>query len=414
MYPLNIVLAGSSEAMIGPVRQELLSLPATIEAEFTSVPAVLASMSPGREGGAPRLFILALQTGEDFQYMRKLRENHVGQPIMALVPNLDDPIGILAAQRSGAAQVVPLPFDADDLRAALDCIALMFGFPASENTLIAVCGVTGGCGATTLATNLAWELASQKKLDTALVELSFQMGMVATYMDLQPKSNTYDLLTNMERVDLDFVKASMTRVTKHLSVLAGPQHLVAPREVVPRDVLQLLDFCKRLARVVVIDLPCTYDDMFFDTLASVDHMLVVAEQKLPSIRAMKVLCDTMERDMGVSRGHVQRHLVINRFSNKDRNFALPSLEKILGATNLRTIANDHQAVSAAINNGKPLRATAPKSRALADIEELVEFLTRGQARRQVGTAGPGAGSAAGAGADGPSVFSRIRRAIGLM
>ena len=97
--------------------------------------------------------------------------------------------------------------------------------------------------------------------------------------------------------------------------------------------------------------------------------------------------------------HIQRHLVINRYNPKDREFSLPNLEKILNVPQLQTIANDHQAVSGAINKGKPLRIDSPRSKPLADIDDLIDLMFSGPARTVH--------------VNGASVFSRFRRAIGL-
>ena len=58
---------------------------------------------------------------------------------------------------------------------------------ARNGVLIAVQGLVGGTGATTFATNLAWELATIAKTDApkvCLIDLDLQFGSVATYLDL--------------------------------------------------------------------------------------------------------------------------------------------------------------------------------------------------------------------------------------
>jgi pilus assembly protein CpaE len=371
MYPLNIVLAGQLESVLKPIRETLLAIPAVIDAEFPSLTMVQSGMqNQPRRQDRPWLFVLALSSAEDFQHMRRIRETYVGHPILAVVEDASDPVAVLAAMRSGAAQVVAAPFDRDDFLSAAECIALMFGFSGGGSKVIVVSGVTGGCGATTIATNLAYEIAEQRKQKTLLVELASQMGMVATYLDSNPRCTTYDLFCNMDRVDVDHFRNTVTPVTDHLSILPGPSQLLAPRDVHPRDVLQLIDFAKRIASVVVIDLPNTFNDLYFETLAAATNVILVAEQKLPSIRALKVVWDTLQRDVGLGVEASQRKLVLNRYTDRDREFSVSALEKTLGATGFATIANDHGNVSGAIHAGKPLRLHAPKSKALTDLVEL--------------------------------------------
>jgi len=379
MYPLNVVLAGQLERVLKPIRETLLSIPAAIDAEFPSLTMVQSGMqNQPRRADRPWLFVLALSNAEDYQHMRRIRESFVGHPILAVIDDASDPIAVLAAMRSGAAQVVSSPFDREDFLSATECIALMFGFTGGGSKVIVVSGVTGGCGATTIATNLAYEISQQRKQKTILVELASQMGMVATYLDVNPRCSTYDLFCNMDRVDVDHFSNTLTPVTDYLSILPGPQQLLAPRDVDPRDVLQMLDFAKRLASVVVIDLPNTFNDLYFETLSAATDVILVAEQKLPSIRALKVVWDTLQRDVGLGVDASQRRLLLNRYSERDRDFTVAALEKTLGAKGFATIANDHGAVSGAIHEGKPLRLHAPKSKALTDLVALTNSLFDGQ------------------------------------
>ena len=58
-------------------------------------------------------------------------------------------------------QVVALPVDRDDLHQALNVIALQFCKKAHERQVFAVTGAAGGSGATTIAVNLAFEIAER-------------------------------------------------------------------------------------------------------------------------------------------------------------------------------------------------------------------------------------------------------------
>jgi pilus assembly protein CpaE len=272
----------------------------------------------------------------------------------------------------------------------------MFGFSTGGSRVLVVSGLTGGCGATMLATNIAYELSTKHNEKTILLELSPQMGMVAAYLDAQPRSTTYDLLSNIQRLDLDDFRDSLTPITDQLSIIPGAQQLLAPRDVSGRDVLQLIDYAKRLASTIVIDLPNSYSDVYFEVLASASHVLLVGEQKLPSIRALKVIWDTLERDIGLGASNLERTIVINRFSPKMKDYSLDVIEKALGVEPIYTIANDHPAVSGSINRGRPLRVHDPKAKPLADIETLID--------RVLG--GPVATEKSG-------MFGKLRRAFGL-
>ena len=66
--------------------------------------------------------------------------------------------------------------------------------------ILPVHGMAGGVGATTFAANLAWELATITKTDAprvCLIDLDFQFGSVATYLDLPRKEAVFEVLSDI-------------------------------------------------------------------------------------------------------------------------------------------------------------------------------------------------------------------------
>ena len=82
----------------------------------------------------------------------------------------------MQVNRAGAAQVVQLPLDRNDFHSALIMIAAQFGRTSLDRHVFAVTGATGGCGATTIAVNLAAEIANQIGQSTILAEMTLQMA----------------------------------------------------------------------------------------------------------------------------------------------------------------------------------------------------------------------------------------------
>ena len=59
------------------------------------------------------------------------------------------------------------------------------------------------------------------------------------------------------------------------------------------------------------------------------------------------------------------------------------LQRLLRTPQLFTLANDYHAVSASLNEGRPLRQQAPGSRVLADIGRLAHLLINPGAAAEV-------------------------------
>jgi pilus assembly protein CpaE len=311
--------------------------------------------------------------------LRQFVSNFVGHPALALVDVETDPTMLLGAMRSGASQVVPLPIQPHDFKAAMDCVALQYGHGITRNNAICVTGVTGGCGATTLAVNLANEIAAQHDRHVILTELSMQIGKLAAYLDLNPHHTTSDLLKDGERIDPQMVQAALSRVGERFEVLVGEYRAITPISPSSASVIRLVDYCRSLCSAAVFDVPCTFDEVYFETLAIADQIVLVGEQKIPSIRTLKLLCESLSQ----LEGPRKLHIVINRYDPRMPGFGADRLKSLLDVENVLTVCNDYASVMASINHGRPLRQEAPRSPALADINTVVQALLRADDRPAV-------------------------------
>jgi pilus assembly protein CpaE len=402
MYLLDVILIGTDESLLSQVREELLRRQVRIESEQPDAASAVdldrqAAEWKGSGESRPRLLVIHLASARVFNELRLLRNAFAGCPILALLAGAGDPAALITAMREGATQVVPLPFQAEDFWAAWEAIAQQVGQSGRSSRVLAVSGVTGGTGATTLALNLASELASEHQVRCLLVDLSLQMGMLTSYLNIEPQSTIHDVLRDIPSQHLYAVQKGLTRVADHLQIIAGPYQAITPLEIKHQNVLQVIQFCRRLAELVVLDVPCTYDDHCFKTLAAADQIILVAEQRVPSIRAAKLICDRL----ACQPTSAAPHLVINRYNPKLKGFTIDDLEKLLPVSRVSSIANDEVGFTAAVNQGRPLRQEAPQSSALADIDALSENLLgiRTSARTR---------------AKDFNVFGRLVRAFGLV
>jgi pilus assembly protein CpaE len=387
MYPLSVILVGCDAGVGAKVRRELAAPEAPIEAECADTVALSVyersavdrperwTSEWGGAGGTGRaekrrLYIIQLKSAEGLYDLRWLTDNLSGHPALALVDGVNQPFPVIDAVREGAAQVVLLPLQTDDFQAALHRIARQFGPAQDGGEVIAVCGVTGGSGGSTVAVNLALELSRHHPVRCLLVELAQQMGSFASYLSLEPEHTTREVFADVERHGMYAVKKAITRYADNLDVLAAPYDVIAPAEVDPQRVLELIECARRLADVVVLDVPCTFDALFFHTLQAADQLVLVAEQRVMSLRTLKLIRDALTR---AGMGQPQ-HLVVNRYDPKVAGLTLADLAAHFGVTNIRGIHNDWAGVSAALNQGRPLCAAAPLSPVLSDIEALARQL----------------------------------------
>ena len=132
--------------------------------------------------------------------------------------------------RMGASQIVGLPLHAEDFKTALDRLAMQFVYSSTDHSkVIAVAGVTGGCGATSLAINLGQEISHLWNKRCILVDLSLKLGAVASHLNIEPPHSINDLLGDVGRVDETLIRNVLFKIAENYELLAGPDHLVANR-----------------------------------------------------------------------------------------------------------------------------------------------------------------------------------------
>ncbi|HZY84772.1 MAG TPA: cellulose synthase operon protein YhjQ/BcsQ [Gemmataceae bacterium] len=363
------ILVGCEPDEAAHVREALAECAVEVEAEFPDARSAIDSvrLSPNEL----RLCFMSVPGPEQVQPLKWLSESFVGRPLVALVGRDSNAEFLFAVNRAGAGQILPMPLAFPDLKAALHSLKVRHSSPQSvaARRVIAVSGVTGGCGATTIAINLAYEIAYLYELSCVLVELA-PMGMVATCLDVDARHTTSDLLCDMQSVDVGLVKKTLSRITDRFSILPAPFREAEPLNATAADVIRLLEYVKQLADVVILDLPANNSDRHLETFAATDQVVLVAEQAVPSLRALTYVRERLSEDEGFRR----QTLVINRYSPNKEGFNVTHLQRLLRTPQLVTIASDYPAVSASHNEGRPLREQSAGSRVLADIDKLAGML----------------------------------------
>jgi pilus assembly protein CpaE len=366
----KVILVGCEGNDGAKMREALVDCALEVEAAFPDVRSAIDGIRLSQN--EKRTCIVQVRSEDDVQQLRWLSESFVGRPLMAAVPEVCDPELLFAISRAGAGQILPLPLRPDHLRDSLENVRRRYAVAeaVSARRVLAVSGVTGGCGATTIAINLAYEISHLLGLSCIFVELSTQMGMAATFLDINPKQTINDLLCDMRTVDLEFVERRLTKITDKFRVLPGPYQEHDRLEHSPQDVLALISYLKQLSDVVVLDIPGSNYSANVQTYAAADQLVLVAEQSVPSLRALTFMCEKLEQDQIVK----PQTLVINRYNPNRKEFTVNHLQRLLQTPQLATVANDYAVVSGALNEGRALRVHAPNSAVLADIDQLARML----------------------------------------
>lgn len=173
--------------------------------------------------------------------------------------------------RVGGDEFVPYPLPENELARAIERVLTMEATPKAETgekkfkatgdrsgVIIPIQGVAGGTGATMMAVNLAWELANIEKEDppkVCLLDLDFQFGTAATYLDLPRREAVLEMLTDTVSMDSEAFMQAMLPYGDKLSVLTSPMDMIPLDMITPEDIARVIEMASRNFDYVVIDMP---------------------------------------------------------------------------------------------------------------------------------------------------------------
>ena len=206
-----------------------------------------------------------------------------------------DPELILSAMRSGCRQFITKPIDLQDLTKALKLLTRSSG-DQKEKTERTIClvGASGGCGVTTIAANLAIELAQLAGEPCALVDLHLEFGSVATYFDSRPAHTIADLTNTSNEIDTHIVEQAMTVLPSNVAILARPDRVEQAANINPESIANILKILANKYDSVLADIPCRLDGTSITALEMASSVVLVLQLSVPSIRnaqrLYKIIC----------------------------------------------------------------------------------------------------------------------------
>lgn len=174
---------------------------------------------------------------------------------------------------------------------------------SQRGKLIAVTGARGGLGATTLASNLAYELMGHRGFrrktaqnTVALVDLDVQFGSIASFLDVEPRNALYAMASDGTHPDETFIAQSLSQADCGLSVLTASPRPIPLDAIRSEQVSALLTSLQARHDYVVVDLPRTLVGWVGPVLDACDKMLLVTDMTVPTIRQSRRLLDVYEED----------------------------------------------------------------------------------------------------------------------
>jgi len=229
----------------------------------------------------------------------------------------------------------------------------------------------GGAGVTTLAVQSAMMLLNsgqRGKSSTCLVDLDFQHGACADYLDLEPRLNLGEI--GPERLDRQLLEVMLSHHPSGLAVVAAPNRPAEMRSFDPDVVTALLDMVSSQFDYVVFDMPRTWFSWTDSVLLGSNKVFIVSEMTVPGLRHAKQLVEAIRERLGDG---PQPQVIVNRFEQKMFSSGLrkTDIEQVLGSSFAACIPNHYGLVREAIDRGIPLDEVKPGNKITLQLKKLV-------------------------------------------
>jgi len=227
---------------------------------------------------------------------------------------------------------------------------------------------------TTLAVQSAMILLNsggpRARPSTCLVDLDFQHGSVADYLDLEPRLNLAEIEPRPDRLDRQLLEVMLSYHASGLAVVAAPNRPAEMRSFDPDVVTRLLDLVSSNFEYVVFDMPRTWFSWTDSVLLGSNKLFIVSETTVPGLRHAKQLVAAINERLGEG---PNPRVIVNRFSQRmfDSGLRRGDLAHTLGDAFLSAIPNDYALVREAIDRGVPLDEVKPGNKITSELKKLV-------------------------------------------
>lgn len=287
-----------------------------------------------------------------FDAIRKIKENKKNTAIIAL-SNKASTDTIIKAMRAGAKEFITKPIIKSEFTEVLNKIKEEMNSTEVKDfcKIISTFSNKGGIGKTSIAVNLAVELAELSKEKVALIDLNLQLGDVATFLDMTPPFAMDYIANNIQNLDETQLLKTLTKYKNiSLYVIADPLNIAKGKEITAEQIKNILNALKKTFSYVVIDIGTNIDSKTITALDMSDLILLIAIVNLPAIRSTQ-RCMELFSKLGYEKDKVK--LVLNRYMENE-DIKTTDIEDVVKQKVYWKIPNNYLTMMSAINKGVPV------------------------------------------------------------
>lgn len=312
---------------------------------------------------------------------RKIRNTEAiaDLPILILTARSQD-IDRATALESGADSYLSKPVTAKELIAKIDDLLSQTQEEKQKRTIqgiiIALYGLRGGVGRTTLAVNLAAALRRQSQQEVCLLDLSVTAGQAVWHMRMKPQSSWLEL-AQADEITWEAIQEQMMLHPSGLRVLAAPAAPQAPSLLSAENTLALLEQLRQQTTFIVVDAPGVVNPSLKVTLGESDMALHVLSPEVIAVQTALQVNEMLDR-AGVNIKY--RAYLVNQAMSEPQ-LSPAAIQKGLNSRIAFQIGYDPNQPRA-LAQGVPLTLTSAKSPLPTVVNRMAEVIVKRMLQRE--------------------------------
>jgi pilus assembly protein CpaE len=272
-------------------------------------------------------------------------------PIVVVLSS-NDPELVLRSLRHGASDFLIQPFTGEQVESTLQKVArLQPGRAKPPGKVYCVMPAKGGCGASTIAANIAYQFTRMGEKRILLADLDALAGTLSFILKIKSNFSFLDVLARAHDIDADLWKGVVTS-RQGVDVLLSPEAISEGLSDLT-DASGIVEYARGTYDLAVLDTGGVYGEWNLSQAQIADEILLVTTNELTALQAVQRAMGYLDAN-GIGRYKVK--LIVNRY---DRHVGL-SKDVIGTALHIdiyHLMPTDYEAIQKSLMEGKPLGPT---------------------------------------------------------
>jgi pilus assembly protein CpaE len=268
---------------------------------------------------------IGIGSGTLLEEIDNLAENCEPHTKVVIIGDINDLNLYRQLLQRGVIEYFVKPVNSNDVKSAFS--GTVFGATKASTgnangKIISFMAAASGDGATTVAINTAYSLATDFNQPTVLVDMDYQYGMVARNLDLVSNHGFKELVEQPEgAIDAAMIDKTLVKYSDNLYVISAPKPLRFIPKISNQTMTDMLTVLRHKFKNVIVDLPHVWMDFVSHVIGETDKNMMVAQLWIKSAAHASRFLD-VSQSLGIT---LQRtSVIINRSGSKFKEAISPA------------------------------------------------------------------------------------------